>query len=234
VDLLKAAGKPKDAREAFDKLRTVAGGADLDLPCLMRLAPLAKEFGYPEDWRTPAPAAGDLGKRPPLDELGPFRWSPPAAPRWSLSDASGKATSLDDFKGRPVLMIFYLGKGCVHCMEQLNNFAPVTEAYAKAGIPIVAISTDTPAGLAETFQKTKAEGGGDGRNPFPFPLLSDAGQEVFKAYRAHDDFESQPLHGTFLIDGAGKIRWQDISYEPFMHTDWLLEECQRLLSFGDS
>lgn len=233
VAVLHAAKKNKEAREAFDKLRIVAGGADFDLPMLKRLAPIAKEFGYPDDWRKPALPAQDLGSRPPLDELGPFRWAPPVAPEWSLKDASGKTVSLADYKGRPVVMIFYLGKGCVHCMEQLNNFVPVTEAYQKAGIPILAVSTDTPEGLSQTFQKAEAEGGKPG-NPFPFPLLSDASQAVFKAYRAHDDFEKQPLHGTFLIDGKGRIRWQDISYDPFMHTEWLLEESKRLLSFEDS
>jgi hypothetical protein len=37
------------------------------------------------------------------------------------------------------------------------------------------------------------------------------------------------LHGTFLIDGAGAIRWLDISYQPFMETKFLLEEAKRLL-----
>ncbi len=231
VALLHKSGELDKTRAAFDKLRILANGADVDLPVLVKLAPLAKQFGYPRKWQTPDPPATDLGERPPLDSLGPFRWSPPTAPDWTLSDANGKPTSLSDFKGRPVLVIFYLGKGCSHCMEQLNDFAPVTEAYSKAGIPIVAISTDTAKGLAETFQ---ASTGKDGENPFPFPLLSDAKLETFKAYRAYDDFENQTLHGTFLIDGEGRIRWQNISYEPFMYTEWLLEECRRLLSFEES
>jgi hypothetical protein len=37
------------------------------------------------------------------------------------------------------------------------------------------------------------------------------------------------LHGTYLIDGEGRIRWHDISYEPFMDTAFLLEEARRLL-----
>ncbi|MBL9160437.1 MAG: redoxin domain-containing protein [Verrucomicrobiales bacterium] len=233
VALLHADGQKDEARKAFDLLRTVAGGADREVAMLKRLDPIAREFGYPEDWRTPAPAAKDLGPRPKLDDLGPFRWSPPTAPTWTLQDSTGKSHSLTDYEGKPVLVIFYLGKGCVHCMEQLNNFAPVTEKYKKAGIPIVAISTDTTDGLAGTFQKAAAEGA-KADNPFPFPLLSDANLDVFKSYRAHDDFEKQPLHGTFLIDGQGRIRWQDIGYEPFMHTEWLLEECGRLLSFTDA
>ena len=74
---------------------------------------------------------------------------------------------------------------------------------------------------------------GEGENVFPFPLVSDEGLEGFKAFRAYDEFEELALHGTFLIDGAGRIRWQDVSYEPFMHGEWLLEESQRLLEMDD-
>ena len=53
---------------------------------------------------------------------------------------------------------------------------------------------------------------------------------MFHEYRAYDDFEEQPLHGTFLIDERGNVRWQDISYEPFMDPKFVLAESQRLLS----
>jgi hypothetical protein len=53
--------------------------------------------------------------------------------------------------------------------------------------------------------------------------------EVFRAYRAFDDFEGKPLHGTFLIDGAGCVLWQDIGAEPFGDPDFLLGEARRLL-----
>jgi alkyl hydroperoxide reductase subunit AhpC len=39
---------------------------------------------------------------------------------------------------------------------------------------------------------------------FPFPLLSDAKLDAFKAYRCVD-FNNQPLHGTFLIDPQGAL-----------------------------
>ena len=45
-----------------------------------------------------------------------------------------------------------------------------------------------------------------------------------------DDFENIPLHGTFLIDTRGRIRWQEISYTPFMEPKFLLEESRRLLA----
>jgi peroxiredoxin len=39
---------------------------------------------------------------------------------------------------------------------------------------------------------------------FPFPLLSDAKLDAFKAYRCVD-FNNQPLHGTFLIDPKARF-----------------------------
>ena len=54
--------------------------------------------------------------------------------------------------------------------------------------------------------------------------------EIFKKYRCFDDFEKLTMHGTFLIDGDGMVRWQDISYEPFMNPDFVLKEARRLLN----
>jgi len=225
VRLLHENGEKEKAKAAFTSLRPVAGHADADLAIFTPLAAIAKEFGFPEKWQTPAKPATDLGPRPDLDTLGPFRWSPPAAPDFTLSDADGKETTLSTLRARPVVAIFFLGKGCLHCMEQLNAFAPLQKKYDEAGIDLVAISTNPVAELKETLA-----GDGETTSPFPFPLLSDASLAAFKNYRAYDDFEKQPLHGTFLIDRSGHIRWQEIGYEPFMKPDWLLEECRRLLS----
>ena len=201
----------------------VAGSADVNLPVLQRLTPLAQHLQWPADWRTPAPQATDVGQRPALDSLGPFRWQPMPAPDWTLADSTGKQVSLKQYRGKPVVVLFYLGYGCVHCLEQLNAFGPATKDFTDAGISLVAISTDSAEGLKKTFAKSKSEDG------FPFPLLSDEPLAAFKNFRAFDDFENMPLHGTFLIDGQGLVRWQDISFEPFTDTKFLLAESKRLL-----
>ena len=71
--------------------------------------------------------------------------------------------------------------------------------------------------------------GKDVAHAVPIRLLSNSELDVFKMYRAFDDFENQPLHGTFLIDGEGRIRWQDIGHEPFMDHEFVLKESKRLL-----
>jgi len=223
VDIAYRNGNWTEAYRAFYQLRELAAEIDLHVPVFQRLKPVAVDLKLGADWRPALKRSWDFGKRPSLAALGPFRWEPTAAPGWSLPDAQNRQLALRQYKGKPVIVIFYLGNGCPHCIEQLAAFAPMTEDYAKLGISLVAISTDSIDGLKETAKKASANGG------FPFPLLSDKSMQIFKAYRAFDDFENQPLHGTFLIDGEGMVRWQDISYQPFTETKFLLEEAQRLL-----
>ncbi len=51
VEILYRVGKKDDARAEFEMLREMAGTADLDSPPFARLAPIAREFGFPTDWR---------------------------------------------------------------------------------------------------------------------------------------------------------------------------------------
>ncbi len=219
LQALQAANKADDAAKQFENLRNIAGYADPDLPIFLRVHPTT-------DWHTPPPPASDLGPRPDLDSLGPLLWKPTPAPAWHLATAEGQPVGSDQYAGKPYVLIFFLGKGCPHCVRQLQAFEPQAAAFTAAGLPIVAISTDTPLGVAETI-KLGREGGS-----LPFPIISDSGRTAFRDFNAFDEFENTALHGTFLIDAAGLVRWQHISYEPFMRADFLLQEAQRLLKFS--
>jgi peroxiredoxin len=146
---------------------------------------------------------------------------PKPAPAWTLPDTTGKSVSLSQYKGRPVVVIFYRGYGCIQCMKQLNSFAEKARAFADAGIDLVAVSTDSPDDLLKELVAYKEKGG------FPFPLVSDAKLDVFKAYGCVD-FDGKPLHGTFLIDAQGRVRWRDISDEPFNDPDFVLSQGKQL------
>jgi peroxiredoxin len=225
VEVLHSCGKTREAGAAFARLRKMSGHIDnLEAPVFRRLAPAAKALGLPADWRQPAQVAADFGERPPLDSIGPFLWRPPAAPSFALREADGKPATLADYRGRPVLVIFYLGHGCVHCVEQLNRFGPKAKEFAGLGISLVAVSPEGPEELK------KSRGLYRGQGDFPFRLLSDPKCEAFRTYRAYDDFENLPLHGTFLIDGRGLLRWHDVGPEPFNDVDFVLREAKRLLA----
>lgn len=223
IHVLYHADKKNEAwKTGFEELRSISSAIEIDSPVFARLAPIARELGYPTDWRLEHKPASDLLARPKLDDLGPIHWSPPAAPAFSLPDQHNKPVSLAGYRGKPVILVFYLGAGCLHCTEQLTAMADRYSDFEKAGLPILAISTDS-------VEKLKDSQDNYDKGDIPFPIVSDFKKDIFKQYTAHDDFENQPLHGTFVLDGKGRILWSDISADPFMEIDFLIKESHRLL-----
>jgi peroxiredoxin len=153
-----------------------------------------------------------------LDELGPQRWSPYAAPALEALDSSGKRVTLDEYAGRNVLLVFYLGDECAHCMEQLSAIAKKEDEFDRRGVELLAISSKT------VEHNAAAERLGE----LPFRLLSDVDHANAQRFQAYDDFENLELHATILIDGAGDIRWVRAGGDPFMDLDFLLGEIDRV------
>jgi len=211
----------KLATQWLSLLSPIAATADSALLFLDRVTPVIEWIGEKEKWRVPGPASTDVGDRPTLDSLGPFRWTPSLAPVWSATDSDGETRSTKQFGKRPLVLIFYLGFGCLHCAEQLKEFSPMVEQYQAAGIDVAAMSTETLAQLQSGMRKYSGE--------MRVPLMANPEGDIFKSFRCFDDFEGVPLHGTFLIDTNGRIRWQDIGHKPFMEPKFLLEESKRLL-----
>ena len=224
VEIYHAAEKNAEATQTFQDLAAISGFIDLDTPIFQRLTALAPELGLPTDWKQAYQTPTDVGQRPSLDQLGPFRWSPWTAPDWKLKTAQGDTLASSDFKGKPLLLVFYLGYGCAHCVEQLNLIAPRVDEFSDQEIAVAAISTESWDELADSLKQSELLGELD------FPLMANESLDVFKQYRAFDDFEDTPLHGTFLIDPDGQVRWQDVSYEPFTDIDFILTEAKRLLA----
>lgn len=221
--ILHEINKPEEAKKAFEQMRELSALIDHNRSVFADLAPLAESLGHAENWNREYRHRDDVGERPELATLGPLKWEPVPAPQWTLSSTEQQPLSLKDYQGRPVIVIFYLGFGCLHCVEQLQTFAPLRDEFSAAGIDLVAIGSDDLPSLQKAAESYAAT------NSIAFPLLADPDQKVFSAYRCVDDFEQQPLHGTFLIDAAGHIRWQDIGAEPFTDAKFLLQEAERLL-----
>ena len=152
----------------------------------------------------------------------PIVFERPVATSFALQDRYERLISLESFRGNHTLLVFYLGAGCPHCIEQLQMMVPLRAEFNAAGLNVLAISTDSVAGLQETFKVTGAE------DAVPFLLVSDASLETFKAYGVFDQLGKMPLHGVFLIDEFGKIVWQRIGKEPFMEARDLLREAKRI------
>lgn len=218
----------EEARITFEQLRRLACTAELDTPLLRRLASLAMELDLPSDWRRAQEPADDIGLRPDLDTLGPFRWEPFLISDFLITDQDGHRTSANQIINKPTVVIFYLGFGCLHCTQQLQAFSPQVQQFRKAGIDVIAVSTENLEQLHNGLDNY--------HEPLEIPLHVDPTLSAFKAMRCYDDFENQPLHGTFMVVPASteaqsqelRVVWQDISHEPFMDVDFVFKEFQRL------
>jgi peroxiredoxin len=227
VEILHACGKDKEAREAYRSLEPLARSADRDLPVFRRLEAIVAQWKADKTWAPqiePSSAGGTdetTVNRIDLTTLGPLTWLPSPAEPFSRTDTTGAPWSLAEKKGKSVLLIFFLGGKCAHCMQQLQLFGKEFEALKKLNVETVAIGTDDLE-AAKTLKNNK-----DGVK-FPMPMLADPKQDLFKLYRAYDDFEGQPLHGTILVDAQGNVRFQRISADPFLDVEFIKAEAERV------
>ena len=215
----------KSTETWINDLSKIVHTADATLPQLQRLKPIIDEFQLSSRFASLPKSPSDIGDRPNLDLLGPAQWSPYQAPTWELPDSKGVIFSSKQLHGKPTVLIFYLGLGCLHCVEQLQVFSPMVEQFQKAGMDIIAVSSEKQTSLRTAlanFDKTMS-----------IPLLPNPDLDLFKSMRCFDDFENQPLHGTFLIDRFGRVVWQDIGPDPFMDAKFLLAEGIRLNALSD-
>ncbi|MFN8825037.1 MAG: redoxin domain-containing protein [Planctomycetota bacterium] len=242
VRLLEALGA-SDLQEHKERARELMTARDLEVllsnPRIARAggaSPLLKRGSFvagshcepvaPTVWSDPAGPlfAADFGPRPPLASLGPTSFEPWQHAGLDLSRASGERFVLAAKPSKPTLVVFYLGFGCLQCVEQLHALQKHQKALAAAGLDIVAIGDDPTDKLAAAIAALPADA------PLTFPLLADPEHTAFRAWRCYDEFESLALHGTFLVDIDGSVRWQDLGAQPFAQFDWLLREAERLLA----
>ena len=226
TEVLQACGKTDDAKKAFEETRKQAFAMDRNLPIAKRLDALAKTFAIAGDWPAAAPKRTDSGIRPQIETLGPVHWHAPEAPTFEALTLDNKPVKSTDYSSKkPTLFMFYLGHECGHCVEQIQAFSKATADFDKAGIQLVAVTlepTQVAGKIREKLALKKDQ-------PLPFPILCDSSLEAFKKVRAYDDFEKETLHATLLIDPANKLRWLDISWQPFTNAKFALEESNRLL-----
>ena len=166
VAVLEGCGKTSDAQAMYAKLEPLARGADRDTPMFQRLIPIVE--GWKSASWSPVEAADptDAEKKIDLAELGPLTWGPYQAEPISGTDTDGKPWNLADHKGKNVLVLFYLGGQCAHCMQQLDMVGKEMEAFGALNTEVVAIGSDDA--VATKALKENQDG-----IKFPMPLLSD-------------------------------------------------------------
>lgn len=123
------------------------------------------------------------------------------APNFSVEDQDGNKVSLDDFKGKKLVLFFYPKASTPGCTAEACNLRDNWKQFQEKGYAIVGVSADSKK-RQQNF-KNKYE--------FPFPLLADEDKEVINAYgvwgpKKFMGKEYEGIHRTtFIIDEEGTI-----------------------------
>ncbi|SOC53498.1 Peroxiredoxin [Blastococcus aggregatus] len=125
------------------------------------------------------------------------------APDFALPDANGQLVSLSDFRGRPVVLVFYPLDWSPGCSRQLELYQQELAEFEARGAAVIGVSVDS----------IYSHGAWSAVRGITFPLLADFHPkgDVARRYgvwRESDGFSDRAL---YVIDADGVIRYVDVS-----------------------
>jgi len=132
------------------------------------------------------------------------------APAFSLYDSEKNKVSLEDYKGRNVLLLFFPLAFTGVCTKELCTIRDNIAVYNDTNAQVVGISVDSLFVLDKFRQEQHLN----------FPLLSDFNKEAARAYDVlYETFPSYGMQGVskraaFVIDKEGVVRYAEICTNP--------------------
>jgi peroxiredoxin Q/BCP len=142
------------------------------------------------------------------------------APGFTLPGTGGRDYSLSDYKGAPVVLVFYPGDGSAVCTMQLSNYSHDMARFEALGAAVLAISPQDVA----SHEQFSADNGG-----FAFPLLADTDKSVAKLYDVPGPVGFY-RRSVFVLDGDGVVRYvhRSLAGLSFRPVDELVEALSQL------
>lgn len=67
------------------------------------------------------------------------------APDFSLPDQNGAVHTLDEYKGKMLILYFYPKDNTSGCSKQAEGYSAMVEKFAEKGIAVVGVSKDSVA-----------------------------------------------------------------------------------------
>jgi peroxiredoxin len=125
------------------------------------------------------------------------------APELELHSTPDQSISLAEFRGRPVILVFYPEDWSPVCSDQLALYQELLPEFERFDAAILGISVDG-VWCHLAFARD--------RN-LHFPLLADFEPkgEVSRAYHAYRAEDGASERALYLIDADGVVRWSFIS-----------------------
>jgi thioredoxin-dependent peroxiredoxin len=144
------------------------------------------------------------------------------APAFSLPNQEGAQVSLDQFKGKWVVLYFYPKDFTSGCTLEAHNFQRDLDKYTEKNAVILGVSVDN----VDSHKSFCAK---EGLN---FELLADSSHAVVEQYGSIMEHNGMTLaaRNTFLIDPTGVIRKVYLQVSPQGHSEEVLADLEQLQS----
>jgi peroxiredoxin len=125
------------------------------------------------------------------------------APEFSLPDQDGKPVSPADFRGRPLLLVFYPADFSPVCTDQLSIYQDSLAEFESRGVQLLGISVDG-AFCHKAFQSHLS---------LTIPLLADFHPkgEVAKAYGVWSEDHGVSGRALVMVGPDGVVQWSHLS-----------------------
>ena len=123
------------------------------------------------------------------------------APAFELPDQNGEMHTLEEYRGKKVILYFYPKDMTAGCTKQACAFGELYPQFAEKGAVVLGVSKDSVASHKKFEEKSN----------LPFTLLSDPRLDCIQAY---DVWKEKTMYGkktmgvvrtTYLIDEEGII-----------------------------
>lgn len=144
-----------------------------------------------------------------------------SAPDFRLQDQNNQWHALDDYAGSWLVLYFYPKADTPGCTTEACEFRDNIFAFDEIGAAVVGVSVDDV-----ESQKAFAE-----KYHLPFPLLSDARQEVAERYGVLTTFGDTAVASrqTFVIDPEGRIAKHYSEVDPEAHSAQVLADLESMM-----
>lgn len=153
---------------------------------------------------------------PVSNQLAQIRKPAPAFSGTAVVDGQFKDISLEDYKGKWLVLFFYPLDFTFVCPTEICAFNDRQEDFKKINAEVVGCSVDSQYAHLAFAQMDRKKGG---LAPCTMPLLADNGHKTGKAYGVYVDDEEDGefgacLRGLFIIDPKGILRHKTVNDMP--------------------
>lgn len=148
------------------------------------------------------------------------------APRFSALNDEGENISLDDYKGRWLVLYFYPKDNTSGCTKEACSFRDNMSSIAQMGVSVLGVSPDSVKSHIKFKEKFNLN----------FNLISDTDKSICKAF---DALGEKSLYGkkyigvirtTYIIDGQGIIKYVYPKVNVEGHVEEIIEKLRELMA----